>query len=130
MQSIKKSAYNFLFWLLVLLIMGLTILPKSALSSAIPFQANSRLDYLIHFLSFLPLPILAFFASQGNTMLKKWKMLMALSFAIAILSELLQLAVEDRTFNPLDILANLSGLLVGLAIIFVYSKWSTLTKKV
>jgi VanZ family protein len=130
MQSIKKSAYNFLFWLLVLIIMGLTILPKSTLSSAIPFQTNSRLDYLMHFLSFLPLPILAYFASQGNPMLKKWKMLMALSFAIAILSELLQLAVEDRTFNPFDILANLSGLLVGLTIIFVYSKWPTLTKKV
>ncbi len=129
MQSNKKTISSLLFWLLVLVIIGLTLIPRTLLNEAIMLENKNRLDYLFHFLSFLPFPVLAYFASQDNFKLTKWRIMISIAFVLSILSELIQLFAAGRTFNFYDILANLLGLAAGLLMVFVFSKTSLVGKK-
>jgi VanZ family protein len=122
MQSNKKTISNLLFWLLVLVIIGLTLIPRALLNEALLFESKNRLDYLFHFLTFLPLPVLAYFASQDNFKLKKWKILISIAFILSVLVEFVQIFTAGRTFNFYDILANILGLAVGLLVVFAFNK--------
>lgn len=129
MQSNKKTISNLLFWLLVLVIIGLTLIPRTLLNETLMLENKNGLDYLFHFLSFLPFPVLAYFASQDNFKLKKWKIMISIAFILSVLVEFVQLFAAGRTFNFYDILANVVGLAVGFLVVFVFSKVALESKK-
>lgn len=130
MQSNKKTISNLLFWLLVLVIIGLTLIPRAILNEALLFESKNRLDYLFHFLSFLPFPVLAYYASQENIKLKKWKTLISVSVALSVLVEFIQIFTTGRTFNYFDILANILGLAIGILMVFAHYKLALSSNRV
>lgn len=81
-----------------------------------------RTDYILHVLAFLVIPVLSFIASGMNCMSHQWKVLLLFGVILAFGAEFLQLLVPSRTFNPLDILANLFGLSFGIIIARIWCR--------
>ena len=73
-----------------------------------------------HALAFLYLTILGLLSYLNKTSFKK-----ALIFlvALSLLSELLHLIIPNRSFQYLDIFANLLGTFMAIVIIFLYKKF-------
>ncbi|NLW19657.1 MAG: VanZ family protein [Candidatus Cloacimonetes bacterium] len=91
-----------------------------------------RLDYLVHFFAFLffMVPILL------GAMLDKpvFKEKAPLKYALliipsAIVFEALQFFVPFRKFNPIDMIYNLAGALLGCLIVFIFLKFSRSAQK-
>jgi VanZ family protein len=78
-----------------------------------------RGDYLIHFLVFLlGCLIYRLNARQvGNHEASSWsRALLIFILVVALISEAIQLLVPSRTFNVYDVLANYTGISVGIAL--------------
>jgi VanZ family protein len=70
-----------------------------------------RSDYLLHALLFFPLPLLlASFNRKKNVRVPG---LFLIAVSLAALAECIHLLVPYRSFNPIDMLANISGACIG-----------------
>lgn len=84
-----------------------------------------RLDYLVHVLAFLPWMTLMWLYLQNIELSsyksrKKYIVLWLLTgIILAVSVEALQLFIPQRLFNPVDLLLNVAGVVLG-AIIFVW----------
>lgn len=98
------------------------------LLNAIPIGADAalnniyiltiRTDYMVHVLAFLPWMFLVWLhlTSQnisGKTSYKYMVFWFTLGAILAIFSEIFQLWLPHRTYNIIDVLANLTGLMLG-----------------
>ncbi len=82
-----------------------------------------RLDYFIHFCAYFGfyflLIINRIISKTTISLITFWKVFfLTLSLAIGI--EIIQLFLSYRTFNPFDLLANLSGIVFGALIYWIY----------
>ena len=81
------------------------------------------IDKCIHFLMFLPYPILAYFASPGKN---NWRTLFYVGmtgFIIAFLLELSQgLLTADRVTDIWDLVANVIAILIGTAVLLLFKR--------
>ena len=79
-----------------------------------------RLDYLIHFCSFLIfIPLYFIEVRRGGPFFSKKPVLkyMLIVGSSAILFESIQYFLPYRTFNPIDLISNLTGAIIGTIII-------------
>ena len=92
-------------------------------AAVVPYGARANsvdvlsigLDKILHFLGFGVMTLLAIVAGRE---LVKWKRFLLLAFLplFGIVIEALQYYLPYRTFNPLDILANVCGVLCGIVV--------------
>jgi glycopeptide antibiotics resistance protein len=112
------------FWIWSATILLVSVSPGAGVGSAIIGDFSFRLDYPLHTIAFIPLPVLSwihrgcsrnFFSQSGyrNTII--------FCFLLAIVAETLQIFVPTRTFNPLDIVSNSLGVVLGLAAVVILS---------
>jgi glycopeptide antibiotics resistance protein len=80
-----------------------------------------RLDHLLHLLAFLPLYPLGVWLFQPIS--RKGRVyLLVMGLVIAFATEFVQFFIAYRAYNPVDLVSNLAGVLVGAIIVFVVKK--------
>lgn len=85
------------------------------------YVMSFRLDHVMHVLAFLPLYALGVWLFQPIS--RKGRVyLLLIGLVIAALTEYIQLFINYRTYNPADLIANLSGVLLGAIIMLVVKK--------
>ena len=79
--------------------------------------AGLRLDYVLHAVLFLPLPFLLidYRAKAGNFVL-----LFAGAIVLAAATEYIHALIPYRSFNPNDLLANVSGVVIGGTLLLLF----------
>ncbi len=111
-----------LYWAFALFLVVMNIIPLGKADSSLSSKKVSflRLDYLVHAVIMLGFAWIYLFAKclrlQIFNSKEKLKLILII-FLFALLLESLQLLVPWRTFNPLDLYANLIG--AALASIFI-----------
>ncbi len=109
-----------LFVVYIIFILLLLTLPLNGTNTILnnTWIVEIRLDYLLHAILFLPFLILC---------IKAWliNIIIALFFGIlfAAISEGLQYLLPYRAFNINDLLANILGIFLGVAIAVIAQKW-------
>lgn len=111
-----------LYWAFALFLVGMNVIPLGKADSSLSSNKVSflRLDYLVHaviMLGFAWVYLLAKCLGAHIFSTKEKLKLILFIFLFALLLEPLQLLVPWRTFNPLDLYANLIG--AALASIFI-----------
>lgn len=76
-----------------------------------------RSDYLLHMLLFLPWMILISWRWKEKQDAKFFLKALAAGLMLAAFSEMIQLGVPGRAFNPVDLLANWSGVVIGALVV-------------
>lgn len=112
--------YKKLFWVYTVILILLSVLPINGSGSAInhTFIISIRLDYLLHFVVYLPW---MFFLRKmtGLTFAKELKQvltLMMIAILFAFANEAMQYFLPYRAFNINDLLANGFGVLLGMVV--------------
>jgi VanZ family protein len=85
-------------------------------------ENNFRWDYLNHFFMYFFIPVL-FWISKGaglDKIIKNRMLLFVLGIAFAIITEVYQLWITGRSFNPVDLLLNISGYLSGGGLVVLW----------
>jgi len=118
-----------LYWFYVCLLVLVSINPKGGLQDVSIFDREFRVDYLLHGLAFMFLPILVIVATKKQMWSSKGLFLLGISILLAVGTEFMQLLVSGRTFNPFDITSNLAGVAIGIFIASLYVKFNTIKKK-
>lgn len=107
------------FWIWALIIMGMAVYPDihQTVNQADADETLINRGYLQHFLSFMILSVLFYFSGQdANARVKAslvWIYVLAAVF-FSWITEAIQVAVPGRSYNNVDTLYNLLGLLSGL----------------
>jgi VanZ family protein len=86
---------------------------------------NIRLDHLFHSVVYF-LIFLYFYAGQRNDLIlfryHALRKFLILVFILATVTEVVQLWVPYRSFNPLDWVSNVSGVILGLIIMYSFRR--------
>ncbi|MBN1472252.1 MAG: VanZ family protein [Syntrophaceae bacterium] len=80
-----------------------------------------RTDYIIHALFFIPWMILANLRWNQNNYGKVFLSVLGIGLVLAVVSEIVQLLIPRKAFNPIDLAANGVGIIVGTMIWFLLS---------
>jgi len=134
MEILKNKLFwsrIFLVWVIALVV--LNIIPNFTPESLIKEDSDIfRTDYIQHFLSFLALPV--FYSLSGRRTFvdryteKLWLIIFC-GILFAATTESLQIIVPGRSFNPVDLILNISGLITGIIIIVGLNKIKVKIKK-
>lgn len=112
----------FFLYLLALVLVSIIPIGSQELSNDLDPGHTIRLDHLIHFMVFV---IPAWFMLLSHIInfpvfsTRPLTYYIALCSIIALISELIQMLVPYRTFNPKDMLANFTGVALGSLIVFL-----------
>jgi VanZ family protein len=112
----------YFFWLWSAAILVVSVIPGAGVGSAEIGEMTLRLDSPLHAVAYFLLPVSAWMAwghkGPGNYRFNwtaGFKMALAVSIVLAAGTEFLQIFVPGRTYNIMDILSNLSGIVLGIA---------------
>lgn len=110
----------FFGWAAILLI--LSVLPSTDIITQTNEASRFRLDYLEHFIVFMIFGLLFGFWRRDLLQSRNRETHFFLFFGgiYAASTELVQIVIESRSFNPADLYFNLGGLLLGTAITRIY----------
>ncbi len=110
----------FFGWAAILLI--LSVLPSNDIVRQTNEATRFRLDYPEHFIVFMIFGLLFGFWRRELLHSRNREILFFLLFGglYAASTELVQIAIESRSYNPADLYFNLGGLLLGAAITRIY----------
>jgi VanZ family protein len=132
MQNHKqiKSYPPFIFIAYTIILLAASVLPSLGELSKTKIELifELRLDYLLHFTAYFGFFALFTFSCILNTNFftrPDFKKLIIGTLIMATGTELLQYFTPYRTFNPFDMLFNVSGILTG---VFVYRMYNNLIK--
>ncbi len=123
----KKKYSNILFIIWMISILYMNIDPKFG-DTDLPLEQdkmNLRVDYFMHFIMFfvtsLFLCIIPLYYINNKYYLKKNRFLLLffIGLLMACSIETLQIIVPGRTFNYIDMIFNISGLLLGVSVFFI-----------
>jgi VanZ family protein len=114
--------YKFLFWFgcAAVLLTSMIRIPGNILNDKISYgNLTIRFDYMLHLVVYF-LIVVYFLAGQwkGLVLYRKnalLKFIMVILF-LATVTEVVQLWVPARTFNPLDWLSNVAGVILGVGV--------------
>ncbi len=115
---------RWLFWGWLIIVLAMNVIPLGNGFNRIIHKPifEFRLDYFIHFVSFLVfIPLYLIGERQGNPIFNH-KLVLKYTIIVggsAIISECLQYLLPFRTFNPMDMIANLFGAILTLLFIFI-----------
>lgn len=110
----------FWYWLIILLVINVIPLGNDINKIVHKLIFKFRLDYLVHFCSFLIfIPLCFIDIKRGGPFFSKKPVLkyMLIVGSSAILFESIQYFLPYRTFNPIDLISNLTGAIIGTIII-------------
>jgi VanZ family protein len=110
----KNKLFMYLFWVWLILLLVVSSIP----SLPVPEEkvlGNIRSDYLMHLIEYFVLASL-FVLWKKQTSYKPVSLLIIwlIGSAVATVDEVHQLWIPDRSFNPIDLVYNSFGLLLGL----------------
>ncbi len=113
----NKKIFGIVFWLWFSFILIISLIPNIfPMEISVEEQKTIRLDYLFHFVAYGMLGLFFLlwksdieFRLQRKTL---WLFLIG-GFLLASLSELSQLFIPGRSFNPYDFISNNLGVLAG-----------------
>lgn len=129
----SNFSIQILFYLYLLTALILHVIPTGSSISLNEFEIGDlRLDYLLHTLIFLPwMPLIRLRSIQDKTSLslKKSVIWLIAGTLFAALCETVQIWIPYRSFNPLDLLFNISGILLGLLFFTLPESWIKRTTK-
>ena len=109
-------------WLLVVLVLNVVPLGNELNQDLTTIRFVFRLDYVLHSLSFLVFALIwALGKIKGICWFETYEVLKFgwIVFISAISIELLQIFIPYRTFNPMDMIANLFGALLTIICIVI-----------
>lgn len=110
----NKTLFKYLFWIWLITIFILSCLPNIPVQQINVWNEPFRLDYLEHFLVFGGLAV--FYVlwksnEKGVFILKRYCLSVFLLVGFASVSEICQILIPGRSFNPLDLIYNILGLI-------------------
>jgi len=108
----KNKICKIAFWLWFGIILILSVIPNTPEQKIEFFGSPIRLDYLEHFGIFFILGMLYILWTRS---LKLNPMLTLVLYAVC--TELIQIFIPGRTFNPWDFIYNVLGLLIGVIVV-------------
>ncbi|MDF1573522.1 MAG: VanZ family protein [Bacteroidales bacterium] len=113
-------AAGFFSWATLILV--LSVLPTNEMIKKSNEDSTFRWDYLEHFGVFVVFALLFGFWRSSTTgeMNRELLYFLIMGSIYASFTEVVQLWIDGRTFNPLDLLFNLLGLLIGIVITRIY----------
>ncbi len=121
-RKLNIDISRWLFWGWLIIVLATNIIPLGNDIHQIIHKPvfKFRLDYLIHFISFLIfIPLCFIDIKRGGSFFSKKPVLKYLLIVggSAILIECIQYFLPYRTFNPMDLISNLTGAIIGTIII-------------
>ena len=123
MEILNIDISKWLFWGWLIIVLTTNVIPLGNDFNTVihkPSVFKFRLDYLIHFCSFLIfIPLYFIDIKQDSPIFSKKSVLKYLLIvgSSAILFECIQYFLPYRTFNPMDLISNLTGAIIGTIII-------------
>lgn len=120
MKKIKQLIYKY-FWLALfcgwsVFILVLSVIPANEILQKSNEEGNFRWDYLEHFVAFFLLAVIFGFWRK-STRAKNNKAIFTFIFLgliYACITEIVQVGIPGRSFNPVDLLFNIAGILTGI----------------
>jgi len=122
----QKKLFKALFWAWGLVIFILSSLPNIPKQEIDIWDEPFRLDYLEHFGVFAiwgGFFVIWKMKDIGNFSMKNHLWFMMGTILFAALDEIHQIWIPGRTFNPLDLIYNVLGLLMGYLVMPLLLKW-------
>jgi VanZ family protein len=118
----SRTFWAKIFWGWAILIVFLTSMPNNPDIIDQKKDALIRLDYLEHIFFFAVLSVLhylAYLTSTGQTKKIRLYLWLVAGLVFASITEIYQIFIPGRGYNPVDLGLNISGLLVGIPV----GKW-------
>ncbi len=112
-----KKLFALLFWVCILSIIVFSIIPNSPKMQANMGDKPFRIDYALHFMAYFSLSFLFFlWKSDQYFRIRKHLLVFFLMGALflSLFTELAQSILPNRSFNPMDFLFNVTGILIGV----------------
>jgi VanZ family protein len=117
-----KLFYRIGFLLYVLLLIWVYLNPSMGITSVEVSNKSYRVDYFLHGFAFFILPIVAYLANGERERPFLWYAFIVFSVILALSIEFIQQLVPGRVFNPLDLLSNIIGLIIGFTLVLIYRR--------
>jgi len=120
---VHQRKYRYIFWIGYLSVLVTTLLPVTGELNKIhicPEAFYIRLDHLLHLLVyFLICMYYLFGVLKGFSLFEKNSLqrFVVLIFLLAVVTEVVQLWIPERTFNLFDMISNMTGLVIGVGVI-------------
>lgn len=109
------SKYLLIIWLITIAVMSsIPHLPEPKIHTG---GIVIRLDYFIHFCEYGLLTFLTLLSFAGTDLTIRWKKYVLLALALmlfALADEFHQKLIPGRSFNPRDIMSNMTGIVAGI----------------
>lgn len=109
-----------------------SVIPTTGFEPASSRESNFRWDYPLHFLVFLILALLFGYwrgAKVIRNIKKEVTWFLIAGSGYAVLTESIQLFIESRSFNPLDLIYNVLGVLSGTLLAWLFITRPALKKE-
>jgi len=119
----KVAGVLLFVWAIVLFI--LLVIPPTEHITEINEKDSFRWDYLEHFGAFGLLTVLFVLwrsGISGNRKRREVRLYLITALTYAASTELIQLFIESRTYNPVDLLLNIAGVIAGIVAIPLFAK--------
>lgn len=131
MISLNEKIFKLFFWLGYAAVLFVSFLALPWKLSTIHLnlaELQLRLDHLLHFSVYFLICMYYLYGRRNKLALFKshslLKFLVIIIF-LATVSEIVQLWVPSRSFNPMDGLANVTGIFIGVLLIQITKRNST-----
>ena len=114
----RRKFLQFAFSIYISLLLIVSIIPSGGSFNEDRFfflQFELRLDYILHFCAFFGFFVLLWLLTVLKTpvTISDFRKLFFVAVLLSTGTEIIQSFLPYRTFNPLDLLSNLSGVLLG-----------------
>jgi VanZ family protein len=117
------SKYLLVIWVITIAVVSsIPHLPTPKIETG---KGVIRLDYLIHFSEYgalIILSLISFVNKDFILSIKKYVIIIMAVVAFALADEFHQKLIPGRTFNPKDILSNLTGIIAGAFFCYFFFK--------
>lgn len=124
-MSLPQKLFRYIFWTSYLTVLITAFLPVTGSLDKIKLGPGSfqiRLDHLLHLTAYFLICMYYLIGQcKGLTLFNKdsLRKFIILMLLLGTVTEIIQLWIPSRAFNVFDLLANVSGLLIGLVVIRV-----------
>jgi VanZ family protein len=133
LTNLHQKVYRYIFWVGYFAVLATTFIPYAGEFNKIKIGTEAfhiRLDHLLHLLVYFLISMFYLFGMRKGLELFKGKSLLKfvlLILFLAILTEVIQLWIPERSFNVFDIISNVTGLAIGLGVIEMVQRYNAIT---